>query len=58
MSENEILLRLIINTMRDVFESARLPNGGRLTEEAAGLHARAARSIEDWLKTGRPPSLD
>lgn len=61
MDETELALRAAINVLRDSIESARMPSGQPLPDDALDLHRRAAEQLEAMLRTTRlntPPAND
>lgn len=49
MTDDEIALRAAINVLRDTLESRRMPSGLPLEPDAAELHERAVRHLEERL---------
>lgn len=50
-------LRAAINVLRDSVESGQMPNGQKLTPDAADVHARAADCLEAMLAGIIDPEL-
>jgi hypothetical protein len=53
----EEMLTLIINALRDVAESKRMPSGLQVTEGVARLHEEAAIEMEHYRKALRATQL-
>ena len=50
MTDDEIAFRAAINVLRDTIESGRMPSGLALEPDAAALHEKAVRHLEDLVR--------